>query len=364
MSTPARYEGIDFTPPEGARAAARRALDVRAKAAPSARGMTPVGLARARDLVNGRALSPATVRRMLRYFQRHEVDKQGSTWDEQGKGWQAWNGWGGDAGYAWARKVVGQMDARDERATETVEPWFAALVAKAKAAAAVAEADAPLCPKCNAKMQGCRCRIRWHCPKCESAHAQENTMQSSEQIRGVVHVREAAIQIPEGQSLHDVLREVSAAVEKAVRDAYEDEIEDAKEKGDGFWLSVEDLYADSAIVHARSYGDEEPINAYHRVAWSRLATGEIATGTPVEVERRVSYVPAESGGPVEVAQEALRRLRFAVLSGSTESRVAAERDAGHAVAVLSAVDGRKVREALSALREGRRADVLRLTDAG
>ena len=111
----AKYDGIDFTPPEGAREAAKRALDVREGKPASQRGMTPVGIARARDLMNGVKLSPDTARRMKAFFDRHEVDKKGATWDERGKGWQAWNGWGGDAGYAWARKVVGQMDARDKK---------------------------------------------------------------------------------------------------------------------------------------------------------------------------------------------------------------------------------------------------------
>jgi len=110
-----KYDGIDFTPPEGAREAAKRALDVRETKPPSQRGMTPVGIARARDLMNGVKLSPDTLRRMLSFLTRHEVDKKGATWDDQGKGWQAWNGWGGDAGYAWARKVVGQMEARDNK---------------------------------------------------------------------------------------------------------------------------------------------------------------------------------------------------------------------------------------------------------
>lgn len=109
-----RYGHIDFTPPRGAQEAAARALEVRAQKPPSERGMEPPGLARARDLSNGRRFSPETVREMLGWFARHEVDKQGDTWDEQSKGWQAWNGWGGDAGYAWARKVVRQMDAVDD----------------------------------------------------------------------------------------------------------------------------------------------------------------------------------------------------------------------------------------------------------
>ena len=116
----AKYDGIDFTPPQGARDAAKRALDVREGKPASQRGMTPVGIARARDLQNGVKMSPDTIRRMKAFFDRHEADKKGATWDEQGKGWQAWHGWGGDAGYAWARKVVGQMEARDKK--ELAEP--------------------------------------------------------------------------------------------------------------------------------------------------------------------------------------------------------------------------------------------------
>jgi lambda family phage portal protein len=111
----AKYDAIDFTPPQGARDAAKSALNVREGKPPSQRGMTPVGIARARDLINGVKLSPDTVRRMKAFFDRHESNKGGSTWDEKGKGWQAWNGWGGDAGYSWAKKVVRQMNAIDKK---------------------------------------------------------------------------------------------------------------------------------------------------------------------------------------------------------------------------------------------------------
>ena len=116
LLTPKKYDHIDFKPPQGAQKAAERALRRRAQKPQSQRGMTPVGIARARDLINGVTLSPQTVRRMLAYFTRHEVDKQGSTWDEYGKGRQAWDGWGGDAGYTWAKKVVNQMNAADKKA--------------------------------------------------------------------------------------------------------------------------------------------------------------------------------------------------------------------------------------------------------
>jgi hypothetical protein len=64
---------------------------------------------------------------MLAYFTRHEVDKQGSTWDEQGPGWQAWHGWGGDAGFRWARRIVNRLnkdkgDAKSAGASRPAAP--------------------------------------------------------------------------------------------------------------------------------------------------------------------------------------------------------------------------------------------------
>lgn len=102
---------IDLRPTEEMAKNAARALEVRRTKPPSERGMIAVGLARARDISNRTELSPDTVKRMVSFFARHEVDKQGSTWDEQGKGWQAWNGWGGDAGYAWAKAKVKELES-------------------------------------------------------------------------------------------------------------------------------------------------------------------------------------------------------------------------------------------------------------
>ena len=122
LNAPKKYEGIDFTPPQGVRDAAIRALKKRAEQPPSKRGMTAVGIARARDLSNGVSLSPETIKRMVAYFTRHEVDKQGSTWEEYGKGRQAWDGWGGDAGYTWSKKILAQMeraDAKEKALSET-----------------------------------------------------------------------------------------------------------------------------------------------------------------------------------------------------------------------------------------------------
>lgn len=118
-----KSESVDkaksFRPPQSVADAAKRALEVRAKKPPSQRGMTLVGLARARDLSNRKGLSLDTVKRMKAYFDRHEVDKKGSTWSEQGKGWQAWNGWGGDAGRSWANKIL-RMEARTTKKMNNV----------------------------------------------------------------------------------------------------------------------------------------------------------------------------------------------------------------------------------------------------
>ena len=105
------FEEDGFLPPANVAANARRALEVRESKPESERGMTSVGLARARDLSNRTRLSEETVRRMVRYFDRHQSDKKGETWGDKGKGWQAWNGWGGDAGWTWARRIVARLDA-------------------------------------------------------------------------------------------------------------------------------------------------------------------------------------------------------------------------------------------------------------
>lgn len=109
-----KAESDTHIPPEAVADNARLALEVRADKPPSQQGMTLVGLARANQLADRRPVSVATIRRMLSYFERHEVDKEGVTWDEQGKGWQAWMGWGGDEGWAWARQIIAEEDSMEE----------------------------------------------------------------------------------------------------------------------------------------------------------------------------------------------------------------------------------------------------------
>jgi hypothetical protein len=76
-------DDIDLKPTQTMANNAKRGLDLRKE---FGRGGTEVGVARARDLMNRKNLSPRTVQRMFSYFSRHEVDKQGQGWnsDEEG----------------------------------------------------------------------------------------------------------------------------------------------------------------------------------------------------------------------------------------------------------------------------------------
>ena len=114
----ATYKGqeINLKPTETMAEEAQRGLDWRAE---YDRGGTEVGVARARQLVNRQELSPETVRRMVSYFARHEVDKQGEgfTPDEDGypsAGRIAWALWGGNSGKAWAEEKDRIMDRLDD----------------------------------------------------------------------------------------------------------------------------------------------------------------------------------------------------------------------------------------------------------
>ena len=106
-----------YKPTAAMAANAKLSLEVRASKPASQRGMTSVGIARARQLMGREALSEDTVRRMKAYFDRHAIDKEGETWSEQGKGWQAWHAWGGDEGRSWAEAIVRRL----ERAEKSLE---------------------------------------------------------------------------------------------------------------------------------------------------------------------------------------------------------------------------------------------------
>jgi HK97 family phage prohead protease len=98
---------------------AQRGLDWRSE---HGRGGTEVGIARARDIVNGKNLPLDTVRRMRSFFARHAVDKkaQGFNPGEDGypsNGRIAWALWGGDAGQKWSERIVTSADSDPNRSS-------------------------------------------------------------------------------------------------------------------------------------------------------------------------------------------------------------------------------------------------------
>jgi hypothetical protein len=104
--TVSKAEG--YSPPAGARSAARRAIKFKEDGKANGAG-TAVGWTRAGQLARGETLSLSTVKRMYSYFSRHEVDKKGKDWGNTANpsnGYIMWLAWGGDAGFSWSRSIV------------------------------------------------------------------------------------------------------------------------------------------------------------------------------------------------------------------------------------------------------------------
>ena len=124
----ATYKGqeIDLTPTAEMAEEAQRGLDFREE---YGRGGTQVGVARARQLVNRQELSPRTVRRMVSFFARHEVDKEAEGFRPGEDGYPSAGKianllWGGDPGQAWANRKDRALDQIDEEETRALADEF------------------------------------------------------------------------------------------------------------------------------------------------------------------------------------------------------------------------------------------------
>jgi HK97 family phage prohead protease len=103
-----------YEPTSGMVEEAQKGLDWRSE---FGRGGTAIGIARARDIVNGRNLPIDTVRRMNSFFARHEVDKEAEGFRPGEPGFPsngriAWALWGGDAGQTWSARIVESMEEK------------------------------------------------------------------------------------------------------------------------------------------------------------------------------------------------------------------------------------------------------------
>jgi hypothetical protein len=109
-----------FSPPEGVRLEAKRALRW-IEDGHAGSGFTAVGRRRAQQLADGDPVSLDVIRRMASYLARHEVDKDGEGWSPGEPGYPspgrvAWAAWGGDPAVSWTRSIL-------ENAQEGRNPW-------------------------------------------------------------------------------------------------------------------------------------------------------------------------------------------------------------------------------------------------
>lgn len=121
-----------FTPPKTVQQNAARGLELRRE---FGRGGTEVGVARARDLSNGKSLPLETINRMVSYFARHEVDKKGENWgnaSNPSKGYIAWLLWGGDAGKAWANSIAEREKKKEKSMALDITSAFAQIIKQEK----------------------------------------------------------------------------------------------------------------------------------------------------------------------------------------------------------------------------------------
>jgi len=119
------FRGISFVPPKKAREEAALGLEL---VASGYSGGTDIGYGRAVQLATKATIYPRDVYRMKDYFTRHAVDLR-SPAAQRGEitpGVIGWLIWGGDAGRAWAEKIVARMEAAQARrnpgATKRTQP--------------------------------------------------------------------------------------------------------------------------------------------------------------------------------------------------------------------------------------------------
>ena len=96
-----------YRPTEEMAAAARRGLRLRADSAPSRRGGTLVGMARARQFSRREAVSLDVVKRTFSFLSRAKTYYRPG---ENTPGTQAYLLWGGPAGLIWAKRILDNLD--------------------------------------------------------------------------------------------------------------------------------------------------------------------------------------------------------------------------------------------------------------
>ena len=115
-----RYAHIDFAPTKGVLTELGRGLQWHEEGH-SGDGLRPATVAWARRMAGGAEISPEKARLMRAWLARHAVDKEGEGYNPGEPGYPSpgrvsWALWGGDPAVPWSGKLVGQLEADDDKA--------------------------------------------------------------------------------------------------------------------------------------------------------------------------------------------------------------------------------------------------------
>jgi hypothetical protein len=116
----AKYDGIDFSPPEAVKSKLRKGLKLY-EDGKGGKGLVAATISWARKLAAGENISPEKARKMSAWHARHAVDKRPG-WDKAGEetpGYVANLLWGGEPGRGWADRLVEAMEKKDSKMKET-----------------------------------------------------------------------------------------------------------------------------------------------------------------------------------------------------------------------------------------------------
>lgn len=138
----AKYDGIDFSPPEAVKSKLRKGLKLYEDGR-GGKGLVAATISWARKLAGGENISPEKARKMSAWHARHAVDKRPG-WDKAGEetpGYVANLLWGGEPGRKWADRLVEAMEKKDSEMKETRQEEVTLDSAEVAEAVEVVEAE-------------------------------------------------------------------------------------------------------------------------------------------------------------------------------------------------------------------------------
>lgn len=114
-----KYDNIDFSPPDGVIAAAKRGLELHEKGYTGS-NLEPATVAWARRIAKGESISPEKARQGYRFMKRN---KRFAGFPKDSPAYASYMLWFGKPGEAWFNKLWGQMEAVDAKRSVSLMPY-------------------------------------------------------------------------------------------------------------------------------------------------------------------------------------------------------------------------------------------------